>query len=67
MFNNDVELTKRKFTSSQNLISENEGNTEEENNGYVVLNEISTDQLGNRGVARREALLHLFLQQSPNS
>jgi len=26
-----------------------EGNTEEENNGYVVfLNEISTDQLGNR-------------------
>jgi hypothetical protein len=33
------------------VISENEGNTEEENNGYVVLNEIFTDQLGNRVVA----------------
>jgi hypothetical protein len=49
------------------VVSENEGNTEEENNGYVVLNEISTGQLGNRVVARREALLPLFLQQSPNS
>jgi hypothetical protein len=29
-----------------------EGNTEEENNGYVVLNKISTDQLENRVVVR---------------
>jgi hypothetical protein len=34
-----------------------EGNTEEENNGNVVLKKISTDQLGNRVVAGGGTLL----------
>jgi hypothetical protein len=34
-----------------------EGNTEEENNGYVVFKEISRDQLGNRVMVRGEMLL----------
>jgi hypothetical protein len=33
-------------------------NNEEDNNGYIVFNEISTDHLGNRVVMRGEALLY---------
>jgi hypothetical protein len=44
------------------------GSTSEENNGYVVFNEISTDQLGvERGGGRRySAGPHPFLQQISN-
>jgi hypothetical protein len=46
------------------------GNTEGENNGYVVFNKISTGQLGNRLAVRGKghfgysALPHPYLQQA---